>query len=208
MKSNPTTLSALFGLVLLATTPGHAGETLTLGTATVPNRISGYTGDKKVADAFYGVKQILWEEDNDKPCYLNVQAKKLSSPEGKVAEISICKGNAGNKKIVELTVDNHYLRGIAVCTTDRKDSSDNRLKGIRLYAAEVEPDGKVIALNAFEKNEHTNCAKWHPAVYCPSGHIANAVYAYYKGGNKGGYFTGLGLKCAKVITVSDAARAN
>ena len=204
--------STVLGFALLAALPSHAGDTLTLGTATVPNKISGYTGDKKVADAYYGLKKILWEEDNDKPCYLSAEARKLSSPdEGRLAEISICKGSAGNKKIVELNEADHYVRGIAVCTTDKKDSSDNRLKGIKIYVAEVKSDGKVLALNAFEKNEHTNCSEWHAAVYCPAGHIANAVNVFYKGGDasgKGGYFTGLGLKCAQVIKVSDSAHTN
>jgi len=204
--------SVVLGLALLAALPSFAGDKLTLGTATIPTKISGYIGDKQVADVFYGLKKILWEENSDKPCFLSAEGRILSAPDqGKVAQISNCKGSGGNKKIVELTMDGHYVRGIAACTTDKKDSSDNRLKGIKLYAAEVKSDGKVIALNAFEKNEHTNCSKWHTAVYCPAGHIANAVYVYSKGGDASGndgYFTGLGLKCAEVIMVSDSTHPN
>lgn len=192
----PRAMSILPLVAVLAGT-GHAAGTLTLGDATSPSGISGYSGTKKTVDPFYAVKEIYWEEDKDDPCSITVEGRILSKPEeGKIANYNLCKGSGGNRKKVALTASGNYGRGVAVCTTDKKDSADNKLKGIKLYAAEVKSDGKVVTLNTYEKNEHTNCAKWHKAVYCPAGHVMNGVHVYSKDTS----FTGLGIKCAKVTT--------
>lgn len=69
---------------------------------------------------------------------------------------------------------------MAACTTDKKDSADNRLKGIRIYAAQVNADGTVKALNTFEDNKHNHCEKWHAPVYCPAGHLVTGLKLYHK----------------------------
>lgn len=153
---------------------------------------------------YAGIKGITWSEDNDKPCDMKVDAKELVSGlvygDSKTAavardgEFGICGGKLGNEKRVQLSGAARYVRGVQVCTTDKKDSDDNRLKGIRLYIAEVKADGSVTALNNYEQDQHTNCVVWRTTVNCPSGHIASGVRVHHRDG----YFTGLGLKCRKV----------
>lgn len=158
----------------------------------------------RTVTTYAGIKGITWREDKDKPCDMVVDAKELVSGlvygDSKTAAVApngdfgICGGKPGNEKRVRLSAAAHYVRGVQVCTTDKKNSDDNRLKGIRLYIAEVKADGSVTALNNYEQDRHTNCAVWRTTVSCPAGHIASGVRVHHRGG----YFTGLGLKCRKV----------
>ena len=153
---------------------------------------------------YAGIKGITWSEDKDKPCDIRVNAKELVSGlvygDSKTAAVAkdgvfeICGGNPGNTKSVQFSNANYYVRGVQVCTTDKKNSDDNRLKGIRLYIAEVKSDGSVSALGNYEQDLHTNCATWRSTVTCPTGHIATGMRVHHRDG----YFTGLGLKCRKV----------
>ena len=198
--------SPLLALVLgvwLWPAAARADVTTDPDSASVSN-VSGYTGKKgdvKAVSLDWGLKTVTWYEKADKPCKLTISARDLYDPDKLVAtsdyELDICGGAASNKKLVSFTDSRrNFIRGVAVCTTDKKDSSDNRLKGIKIFAAKVTTDGQVTELTTFEKNEHTNCAKWRKAVYCPAGHVAHGIQIHHTDG----YFRGLAVKCRKVIT--------
>jgi len=186
---------------------GYAGTMTRLNIGEFEHRYKrgGYDGTTVTATAttYAGMQGITWSEDKDKPCEITAQARALNPAyvyeDGSTAKApsgsrNVCKGKPGNEKTVAFSNSRHYVRGVAVCTTDKQDSSDNRLKGIKLYAAEVNANGSVAALNAFEKSEHTNCKIWHPAVECSAGAIVSGLRLY----EKDGAFTGLGLKCRRV----------
>lgn len=153
-----------------------------------------------------GIHGITWSEDKDKPCDIEVDAKELvdgrQAGDSKTAVLAadghfeICKGSKGNAKTVQFSNSRYFLHGIGVCTTDHKDSADNRLKGIRIYATEVKANGTLNRMNNYEQNKHTNCNDkyWRTPVYCPSGYIASGLKVHHRDG----YFTGIGLKCRKI----------
>ena len=160
--------------------------------------------DSRTVTTYAGIKGVTWSEDKDKPCRIEVDAKELASElvygdsrtpaVARDGSFEICSGKAGNEKAVRFSKASYYVRGVQVCTTDKKDSDDNRLKGIRLYIADVKPDGSVTFLNNYEQDKHTNCATWRSTVSCPAGSIASGLNVHHRDG----YFTGLGLKCRKV----------
>lgn len=159
------------------------------------------------ATTYAGLKGFSWRERGDKPCSITIHSALLNrtalsyqlseatrTPPDKVA--GICSGGGNEKTVKLLSSPDQYVRGVAACTTDKKDSADNRLKGIRIYAAEVNADGSVKALNTFEDNKHSHCEKWHAPVYCPAAHLVTGLKLYHKDDA----FTGLGIKCRKVLS--------
>ncbi|NWG38511.1 MAG: hypothetical protein HXY27_00885 [Hydrogenophilaceae bacterium] len=155
---------------------------------------------------YAGIRGITWSEDKDKPCDIVVDAKELVSGRqvgdsntavmAKDGHFEICKGSKGNTKVVEFGNSKHYVHGIGVCTTDKKDSTENRLKGIRIYPTEVKDDGTLNRMSNYVQNKHTNCNDkyWRKPVNCPTGYIASGLRVHHRDG----YFTGIGLKCRKV----------
>lgn len=149
--------------------------------------------------AFSGLRKITWHEDKDKPCHMVVHSFAIEtvpgSPEDKVNDI--CKGDEGNKKIVTLA-NNEFATGVSVCTTDKKDTTKNRLKGIRLYSSVIDNDGNVSSTGGYQGNRHTNCKVWRAPAKCPADHIVTSLKIYSKDNS----YTGLGIKCRKVETAS------
>jgi len=153
---------------------------------------------------YAGMTGLTWYEDKDKPCSITLQTKSLnpvvSSDTNGVQQASpdktheFCKGKPGNSKSVVFTNKKYFIRGVAVCTSDKKSSANDRLKGIEIYAAEIKSDGTVVALKNTEKNQHTLCKSWHTPIYCPAGEIASTLKVNYKDD----YYSGLGLGCRKV----------
>lgn len=93
----------------------------------------------RTVTTYAGIKGVTWSEDKDKPCDIEVDAKELVSglvygdsktpAVARDGEFGICGGKPGNAKRAHLSGATHYVRGVQVCTTDKKDSDDNRLKG-------------------------------------------------------------------------------
>ncbi|GEM_PF-2326589 len=204
----------------------YADQTyFTLSNTNIPSKISGYSGtltrlnvgefsyeeplslpsgdygseETRLRHSHAGITDVSWQENHDKPCDIKAtpralnraSVKKQPSPKSK----NICTGRAGNKKVVSLPAG-QYVRGISVCTTNKKQSRKNRLKGIALYAATLSTSPPLVrSINAAaEKAQHTNCRKWHQYVGCPNGYIATGLQIYSQDDS----FRGLGLKCRKV----------
>lgn len=155
-------------------------------------------GYKQRRTVFAGIREISWSEKADKPCKIKAKSYALdhSISGGTSKTKSICSGSGGSEKTVKLTTSRHFIRGIAVCTTDKRDSSKNRLKGIRIYPALVSDNGTVTNLNNYEEVRRTNCPKrFKPAVFCPTGFIASGLRVYHNTDS----FRGVGLRCRRVI---------
>lgn len=183
-----------------------AGGTITLsGTVTTTN-VSGHTGTPKTVGnpssvTPWGLKELALGEKHDKPCYLHVLARSLPDGDQTNAVLpdgtaNLCGGNAYDALRVNFA-DNarYFIRGLQVCTTDKADTRDNRIKGVKIYPAKVDKEtGAVSDLTSYEKVENPNCKKWHPAVYCPKGSVAVEVVGH----QTDGIYRGLGMKCRAV----------
>jgi hypothetical protein len=197
---------------------GHSGEMFRLNTGEysykyqwpLPRVISA-TREEREETTFAGVKGLTWWEDGDKPCRIMLHAVALNpvnpespsevkyQPDGGGNDKSICGGSPGNEKSVKfLDTTARYVRGVAVCTSEKKKSGDERLKGIRIYAAEIDANGRVNALDVDRDDAHVNCRQWHAPIYCPAGHIVSGLQVHHRQG----YFTGLGIKCRQVVTAA------
>ena len=206
-----------FGLACLLALPGLGVAALTLGPASAgPDALSGYTGRLKVIDAADRGKEswdlssardlpsalggIEWKEKGDKPCEIDVYTKTLDrgkNPYGQFG-LNLCDGNQASRKTVTF-IDNprYFVSGVQVCTTRKKDSSKNRLKGIRIFASQVSRDGEVtVVQGAKEEARRNHCDEpWHRKVECGPGEVAGALKVYYKHDDT---IVGLGLRCQPV----------
>ena len=150
------------------------------------------------------LRGLTWSERYDRPCYFKTLNRDLD--DGKDLTVSPywngCGDNWGNTKQVDF--DNnarYYVRGLAVC--DSKNAGNDRVKGIRIYAAKVWKTKKVIdPLSVKSEAKHANCDTWRSAVYCPSNAVAHGAVLFYD--NKFGFpgtsaeTTGIVLLCREV----------
>ncbi|MGD2081368.1 MAG: hypothetical protein PVF91_00255 [Chromatiales bacterium] len=162
---------------------------------------------------YAGLKGLTWRETAGRPCKIWVHSAALNAvyptsstqvkrqPEDKAR--SICNGIAGNEKRARFGDGTDlFVRGVAVCTSDKKKSGDERLTGIRIYAAEVKPGGTVAALDVDREDMDADCRQWHAPVHCPAGYIVSGLQVHHRDH----YFTGLGIKCRRVIVASTPFR--
>ena len=160
-------------------------------TATGTKTTTGWTG--------YVITGFQWWEKKDDPVRIQVSARKLCSGScsgNKTTELEtgINAGNIVSVKNVA-TAESHYITGIQVCTTNKNNTSDNKLKGIRLWSARIKPAGKFVADPSPKSAYHAHCVKWGTIRKCASGQFVTGIKAYY--GPKTG-FTGFEVRCSTV----------
>jgi len=176
-----------------------------------PLHVVSASRDVREDTAYAGLKGFSWWENRDKPCKFTVHRVSLNTVSPGATSLSdvkkqpqdtsesMCDGSPGDGKTVKF-VDGtkRFVRGIAVCTSDKNKSSDERIKGLRVYAAKVNDDGTVERLDVNRDDRQANCKIWHAPVYCPNDYIVSALRLH----QINDYFTGIGIKCRQVDTAS------
>ena len=146
---------------------------------------------------------IMWAENGDHPCRIVAYGRKISAADKAWSWsdrhlFDDCKVG-GDGKTVELQPASgkvvRAIRAIRVCTSENADSSQNRLKGIEIWAAKISKTGEVVNDDATEKVYHPNCKTWQKKVECPAGEVAVSLVATHDDKD----FRGLALECAKVV---------
>ena len=178
--------------------PFFVGDQLTSTT------YSGWAGVASDADApvlleggMGGLRGVDWFEDGDQPCRLGTYWRTLTAGTEVYTngDFDHCAGAAGNRKQVGFWDNPRYLvRGIAVCSS-KTDKNEQRMKGIRLYAAKVwltKPE--VEELTTAVEEDHANCGTWNAPVFCPSDQAATGLIIQRLDRS----ITGLGLKCRPI----------
>ena len=127
----------------------------------------------------------------------------------------------GNLKQVSAPGRDQYIYKLNVCTTDKRDSKDNKLKGIRVWSRTVRyqdytPGAEPILVDepsAHEAIHKPHCDRWHQAVACGAGEIATGLRVHYSAGHtplagpERDWITGLSLICRK-LRLKDTAELN
>ena len=194
----------VFGWIVLS-----GGATVATGQTTVgpvtTTAISGYNAAEltwlAVGEGPFGINEVSWWEDSDKPCFMRIGVRTLKEPAsfGGQQQIDIC--NPGlvdyfvgteTKTVTFQSNPRHVVRGVAACTNNK---DNHRLKGVRIYAAKVwTTSEQVEELSVSDQEDRPNCATWHRAVYCPVDQIASALVVHHSDKE----ITGLALRCRKV----------
>lgn len=162
--------------------------------------VSGYAGGYKTLTPgtdFFGLYGIQWWEKTDDPRQLTVHAHHINLFNTKKGTAKLNDGASGNAKFALVAGNSLNIYKVQVCTTDKNKATDNKLKGVRVWARSIEYKKKVVLKteSAAYEAKHTGCKKWHPAVACGDDKIAVGVRAHYATSN----FFGIALICRKVV---------
>jgi hypothetical protein len=111
----------------------------------------------------------------------------------------------GNRKEVSAIANDKFLYKLNACTTDKRKSSDGKLKGIRIWVRTLTykdyKEGRAPELidePTPQEAYHTNCAKWHTPVACDPGEVAARLRVHHNDVGHRDWVTGLSLICKKV----------
>jgi hypothetical protein len=151
---------------------------------------SGPTGgEEKVGDGVGFLWAIEWTERGDSPCWMQMHTayreQNAATWTHQSAEHSngACTRHDASRKSLYLQDPSNggesprFVRSIQVCTSDKKESFDEKLKGIRIKSARYDSaTNKFIPENAVEEARRNHCKEWHQEVSCPDGQAATALY--------------------------------
>jgi hypothetical protein len=186
--------------------------------------VSGFT-DGETEEAVIGaqgsygeraVYSFAVQESGDEPCQITMFARGLPQSKAGTGQQSIFalgtshaahdsykKHCNGATKTVRVGED-FFGTAIQVCTNDK---SNNRVKGLKLWGASVDANGKLTPNSTPTEFALPNCSKWHTKVSCDTGEVITGVkgVAPTKNGSTEG-FSGVSIRCSKVVTTFGASR--
>ncbi len=202
----PYALGSLLALAIAAlvapSAEASAGKSVLDG-ADSWTAVSGDTGEEsKIIGSSTDVRaaySIRWYEDADDPCKFRVYNRHLNLGGVQTPETSWCNGSPGNEKWAERRSADEYITALQVCLTDKKDSTKNKIKGLRVWGRTL-TSGTLGPENGPDEDSHTNCKKWSNKVSCGSSKIATKIKVYYNPylWRSYGPATGISLGCRDV----------
>lgn len=161
-----------------------------------PTAISGFIGsqvdNRGAASDEHALSLIFAGERYDRPCDLTISKGDLAgNGDSLTTTWDNCITTSAPKVVGWSNLSRIKVRGIQVCTNNK---SNHRMKGIRLYGAEVQEDGDLLYQTGYESFSRSNCKTWHAAVFCPYGQVATKLVIH----STDDEVNGLGLKCRRV----------
>lgn len=203
-----TFFATLIGLCLAIGAMPLQANNLTLIDNSTTTKVSGYAGQFKSVGptgGFRGISAIEWWEDRDKPCKLELTTKHFNNGDTNQPEIILdgvttnlgtkqC-ATPGNRKWIGLSGTDDWIYKVQVCTTDKNQTSKNKLKGIRIWARSVNNRSplEIISQSANQETKHAHCDKWHTAQACPTGKVASRIRVHHDASEE--QIIGLALEC-------------
>lgn len=167
---------------------------------------SGNTAEKTANlgqdNDFQALYAMTWWEDGDDPCKFDAFTRHLNQADNmKVDSTKFCSGTPGSDKTVIRRAKNEYVTALQVCVNDKKDSSKDKVKGVRFWGRIVDTETGVLgAENGPEEVTRTNCDTWRTKVSCPAGTVASKLRVYSsRYVNDIGVAKGLALGCRRVM---------
>lgn len=151
--------------------------------------------------------EIGWSEYQDDPCHFRVKGSHRLNDKW-VDAAAVDANTSGCKDLsTSFTVDSHFahtdasegrfISGIQVCRSDKKDSDQEKLKGIRIRTRTVDANGVVSDTPAGEDDHKlSHCDTWEAWVECDAGKLARrlVIDAYGRSAKS------IALECAAVST--------
>ena len=145
------------------------------------------------ADQF-AAKGFEWTERSDSPCWAELRLAALANTDGQYKRYAKCAKRVSSRKIVSRAGANEVITGLQICLTDKKSSSQNRLKGVRLWGRTVDPETAELGpINGPSHAQRKHCAQWSRRVNCPAGEVATKFRIF---GSKA--MQGISLGCRAV----------
>ncbi|MBX3214190.1 MAG: hypothetical protein KF850_19305 [Labilithrix sp.] len=189
----------------LLNTPRFTGPIRWLSVA---GHVASTTHDLGHESDTHVLTRIKWFEKADRPCRFTVLQRSgplgledtmvPSSLPGR-SGISLCNYNGQSELKVELSAG-QGASAIAICLNDKKNSANERLKGIRLWSRSADLQTKQLGPeNGPLETRRNNCVDWTPKVACADDELAAAVRVHFGYDNDNAFARGLQLGCRKVL---------
>lgn len=145
-----------------------------------------------------GIYSIAVREMRDEPCMITLHTNDLPgqtiTPEplstALTTEGRFCSGTTREAKVS----NNHFLTAIQVCTNG-KESSQSRIKGIRVWGDLIGASGSLMGKESGEF-KLPNCSEWANKVSCDTNQIITGL----KGYSGGSGFSGIAIECSPLRT--------
>jgi len=161
--------------------------------------VSGYTGayKKQYTPEPYGVvaQSVSFLEKSDDPVEILTSDGYLAGyPYYGGAHLEIKAGNQSSKKTA-FPGSQYFLTAIRVCTNNKGDVTQRKIKGIEVWGKKFDSRGNVLDTKS-DKKTRTNCSNWHTKVHCRTGEVMTGIRAYYNSASDG--FRGISIRCSQV----------
>lgn len=142
--------------------------------------------------SYHGLYGLTLEEDGDYACKMTAKTRHINTASEKVTEDQLTRycSNPGSPKTVAFTLQDRYIRGVAVCL----NAAENNIKGIRIYGADLDKSTGDLDPKGEKEFSRTNCKHWKTAKYCGVNKIAVGVDVHHSTTK----YSGIALRCKKV----------
>jgi hypothetical protein len=148
--------------------------------------------------ATYGLRSVTLWQYTHRPCALGADEAALRG-EGVLSlePLQACDPTNGQEWKRADVGAGHFVTGIATC---RGKSKDRAIHGLQLWAATLEPSGRLVHVREPVVIHFRECSSWQPKRECPSGSVATGIRGYWSDADHG--MEGLALKCHQVETIA------
>ena len=169
------------------------------------SNVSGRAGDivRRIDSTDGFLHGLAWWEENDRPCEIRISFG-IRYLDDVTDDVGVCNPQGrpdGRVRLQEPDFDNDpravypAIGRLQVCNND---NANFRLKGIRIWGDQINPDGTTTYLPNSASRELPNCEVWDAAVLCPSGVATGiVVHATEATGNRN-QIVGLQLICREI----------
>ena len=139
---------------------------------------------------------MSWSERSDRPCWAAGGFTSIAANESSIDYAVGCTKHNASIKGVSRGELNEVVTGVQVCLS----SSDNRMKGIRIWGRTVDRETAALGpINGPAESTRKHCKEWSSRVNCPSGQVAAEVKLFgLNPGVKSSSIKGISLGCREV----------
>ncbi len=208
MRQDPTVgkrslgiATALLGLVVFAGLAWAAGSAFMTGGG-VWTEVSGidhvFTRDYAPNSSKEGLHGFTVTESADDPYSVELHMLKLCSQDCPRRESNHLRfDHPGALTFQDWTVkadEDRFVTAVQVCFNGKEDPTKKKIKGLRVWGASIDPEGKLLYESKYHEKQLNNCTEWRNKVSCPDGKVATGARAHFVSDRTG--FSGLALWCA------------
>lgn len=154
------------------------------------------TVEALVTPEFFGIQALKVSDFDGRACSLQLDQSSLNAPSARPLDaVRLCEPKQSQAWQRADVGTGNFVTAIAVCTAQGKGASP-AIRGVELWSASLDAQGKLKPAKSSAKLELANCQKWSPRRTCPAGSIATGIRAHTADAESGAL--GLALRCHAV----------
>ena len=153
---------------------------------------AGSAVESFVTADYYGLEALkLWDFDG-RTCALQLEQSSFNAPSlHPLDAVRVCEPKQTQAWQRVDVGSGNFVRAISVCTALK--GSAGELRGVELWGAAPDANGKLKPAKQSVKLEFPHCEKWSPRRECPDGSVATGIRAHLASPDSG--TVGVALRC-------------